>query len=207
VTGQAQTNYPLPRIAAEGSAGVARVCFLKRRFPARAEAVSIFGVVVFAVHSWSVYGFLFNLPAFVLRYRAGEIVAVFFYHMAFAFLESVFFSALLVLVAALLPFAWIRKGFVYRGFLLLLAATVGAIALQNSFSFEIFEFDASNLGLLYERIGGGLILFAGTWALTQKYAGVQRFLGDLADRISIMLFVYLPLDAVGLLVVAWRLLR
>jgi len=36
---------------------------------------------------------------------------------------------------------------------------------------------------------------------------VQRFLRDLADRISIMLFVYLPLDAVGLLVVAWRLLR
>jgi hypothetical protein len=96
---------------------------------------------------------------------------------------------------------------VYKGFLLLLAAAVGAIALQYSFSFEIFGFDPSNLGLLYERAGAGLILFAGMWALTQKYAGVQRFLVQLADRASIMLFVYLPLDAVGLLVVAWRLLR
>ena len=207
MTGQAQTNYPLPKMAAEGPAGVARVSFLKKRFPARAEAVSIFGVVVFAVHSWSVYAFLFNLPSFVLKYRAGEIVAVFFYYMAFAFLESVVFSTVLVLAAAILPFAWIRQGFVYKGFLLLLAATVGAIALQNSFSFEIFEFDASNLGLLYERIGAGLMVFAVIWALTQKYAALQRFLADLVERISVMLFVYLPLDAVGLLVVAWRLLR
>jgi hypothetical protein len=180
---------------------------LKKRFPARAEAVSIFGVVVFTVHSWSVYGFLYNLPSFLLKYRAGEIVAVFFYQMAFAFLESVCFTAVLVLVAALLPFAWIRKGFVYKGFLLVLAATASAIALQYSFSFEIFGFDPSNPGVLYERVGAGLILFAGTWALTQKYAGLQRFLVQLADRISIMLFAYLPLDAVGLLVVAWRLLR
>ena len=180
---------------------------LRERIPAWHEILGVLGVVVFAVHSWSVYGFLFNLPAFILKYRPGEILAVFFYHMVFAFFESFCIGLVLVVLSAILPSAWMRKGFVHKGFLLVLAAAIGAVALQNSFSYAIFEFDASNMHLLYERLGVGVLLFAGIWALTHYVAGLQKLLVRLVEQISIMLYIYLPLDVIGLLVVGWRLLR
>lgn len=165
------------------------------------------GVVVFVVHSWSVRGFLFNLPSFVLKYRPGEILAIFCYHMAFAFLESLVGSALLVVLAALLPSKWFRNGFAYNSFLLVLATVIGAIFLQNSFSYGEFAFDGSKAIALYEYVGIGLMLFVGLWIVVAKIGRVQRLIMFLVDQISVMLFIYLPLDAIGSLVVAVRLIH
>ncbi len=181
--------------------------FLRNRLPAWNEIVSLSGVLVFVVHSWSVQAFLFNLPSFILKYRSLEVVAIFCYHMVFAFLETLLCAGLLVVLAGVLPSKWLRKGFVYKGFLIVLAAVIGAIFLQNSISYGEFAYAGSKAYLLYEYIGGGLIVFAGLWVLVAKVGRVQRWIVFLVDQISIMLFIYLPLDVIGLAVVAVRLIR
>ena len=95
----------------------------------------------------------------------------------------------------------------HRAFVLVLAAVAGAVFLQNSFSYGEFAYDGLKASLLYEYIGGGLILLVALWVLVEKVDAVKRLLVFLADQISIMLFVYLPLDAISLVVVAIRLIR
>ncbi len=175
--------------------------------PPRQEIVGVLGVIVFAVHTWSIRGFLYSLPSFVLKYDAAEILVIFCYHMAFALLESVATLAGLLIVAAALPAEWLRNGFVPKGFVLVLAASTAAIYLQYSYVSDTFVFATGPISRYLPQILGGLILAVALYVWTWRSARLQRWLTFLVDQISIMLFIYIPLDFVGLIVVAWRLVH
>ncbi len=175
--------------------------------PPRQEVVGILGVIVFAIHSWSIRGFLYSLPSFVLKYDTGEILVVFCYHMAFAFLESVCVLAVLLILAAALPAGLLRKGFVPKGFVLVLAASAAAIYLQHSYVSGTYIFVTGPASRYLPQILGGLILAVALYVWTSRSARMRQSLTFLVDQISIMLLIYIPLDVVGLIVVAWRLVR
>jgi hypothetical protein len=175
--------------------------------PRGREIVAVLGAVVFAVHSWSVRGFLYNLPSFVLKYTTGQILVVFCYHMAFAFLESLCVMAVLLAIGALLPAGALRSGFAYKGLLVLVAGCAAAIFLQYSYVSQSFTFEGAGRGLFWARAAGGLLAFVGLYAASLRVLWVQNALAWLGEQMSVMLLVYLPLDLVGLLVVGLRLLR
>jgi hypothetical protein len=131
---------------------------------------------------------------------------VFCYQMAFAFLESLCVMAVLLALGALLPAGLLRKGFVYKGLLVLAAGCAAAIFLQDSYVSESFAFEGSGRGLFWTRVAAGLSLFLGLYAASFWATWVQKALTWIAEQSSVMLFVYLPLDLVGLLVVGFRLL-
>lgn len=178
-----------------------------RLLPAGREVLGILGVIMFAVHSWSVRAFLFNLPSFILKYRPSEILGVFCYHMAFALLESLCAIAVLLVLAALLPGAWLRSGFVYKGFVLVAAACAAAIFLQYSYVSETFVFEGPGRTAFLAELVAGSAAFVALYIACLRSLGLQQLLASLVDRISIMMYIYLPLDLVGLLVVSARLLR
>jgi len=175
--------------------------------PPGREILAVLGAVVFAVHSWSVGGFLYKLPSLLLKYRTGEILVVFCYHMAFAFLESLCVTAVLLGMSALLPAGLLRTGFVYKGLLVLIAGCAAAIFLQYSYVSESFAFEGAGRGLFWARVAAGFLIFLGLYAASTRSVRMQKALTWLAEQISVMLFVYLPLDVVGLLTVGVRLLR
>ena len=180
---------------------------IKKRFPARTEIVSLYGIVVFVVHSWSVSEFLFHLPSFVLKFSVGEILAILSYHLTFAFFESAIVCALLLLASGILPSNWIMNGFVYKCFIVILVATIGSIILQTRFNDGMLVIDPSRPCLLYVYASLLLLLLAGLIAAVQKMQGLQRLITTTVDQISVMLFVYLPLDAISIVVVAIKLIR
>jgi hypothetical protein len=186
--------------------GARSLRLLKDRFPARKDLVGIFGIVVFIVHAWSIWQFLFYLPSFVLKYDAGEIIAIFFYHLTFAFLESLLVCGLLAILSAALPMGWLRNGFVHKAFLLILLAIAGSIALQKSMVDGLLVIDPSRPYIVYTGVAAGLLLVA-FLILAARLDGVRQALDDLVDRFSVMLLLFLPLDAIAVAVVAIRLLR
>ena len=168
---------------------------LIRRLPQRGEILSVFGVVVFAVHSWSVRGFLYQAPAYSLYYSIGEMFFVFSYMMAFALLESVLITLLLVVPAVILPSKLLKEGFAYKGFLAVLVASAYSIWLQNTLG---------NLpppsSLLLNNAGiavGAFVLLA---ILFQLVGFLQKIVINLAERMGIMAYLYVPLGLIGILV-------
>ena len=180
--------------------------WLIARFPARKDLISVFGIVVFIVHAWSIWQFLFYLPSFVLKYDTGEIISVFFYHLTFAFLESILVCGMFAILSAALPMSWLRNGFAHKAFLLILFAIAASIALQKSMVDGLLVIDPSKPYLVYTGVVAGILLVT-FLILAARLASFRIILDNLVDRFSVMLLLFLPLDAIAVVVVTIRLLR
>lgn len=172
---------------------------LYKRLPAPNEINLVLGVIIFAVHTWSVRSFLYRIPSFLLYTNPFEIFSIFCYMMAFALLESLIVMMGLLLLAAVLPGHWLKEGFAYKGFVIILACASASIWLQGNVNNQF-----PPKALLYTLM---LIVFLGIliflW-LVYKLPSLQRFVLMLEDRIAIMRYVYVPLGLLGIVVVVIR---
>lgn len=173
----------------------------KKRLPARNEINLVMGVVIFAVHTWSIRNFLYKIPSFLLYTTPMDTFAIFCYMMAFALLESFAVTVGLLFLAAVLPLNWLREGFAYKGFVMVFVFTAASIWLQGNVQNQF-----PPKSLLYTLI---LIVFLGililSW-LIHKIPQLQKIVIDIEDRIGIMQYVYIPLGLLGLVIVVIRII-
>jgi hypothetical protein len=141
-------------------------------------------------------GFLDRLSAFLLYFRVAEIAQVFAFMMAWAFLESLLVTGLLTLLAMLMPSRWLRDGFAYKGFVLTAVATAAVILFQRNLKGSV---PASDILALYWFVP--LVLAAILIFVVQRTPRARGILLSLADRVSIMLFLYVPIGLLSLVVV------
>ena len=171
--------------------------FIRKRFPHRSEIITILGIAVFICHSWSLLGFFNRLSSFILYFRLAEVAGIFAFMMAFAFLESLLVTGVLVTLSAILPYKWLSDGFAYKGFIAMVMATIAAIILQRTLQGNLPTLPV--LTLIWFTPLVWLVVFI-LWV--QRMPRVQKVLINIADRISIMLFLYVPIGITSLIVVA-----
>ena len=172
---------------------------IRNRLPSRSEIISVFGVVVFACHSWTMLGFLNKLSSFLLYFSVGEILSIFAYMMSVALLESIAVMILLVLLSVLLPSNWLRDGFAYKGFVIVVIATAASILFQ-----KFLPDDYPSALMLTVSTLVPLILIVVLIGVSQSFPRLRSLLLDIQDRISIMLFIYVPIGIFSLMVVVFR---
>jgi hypothetical protein len=173
--------------------------WIQKRFPSRSEMIAVLAVAVFACFSWTLIGFFNKLSSFVLYFTPGEIANIFAFMMAFALLESLAATGLLILLSALLPASWLKEGFAFKGFVILLVATTTAILFQHALS----DYFPSLGSLLAYTLIPLLLIVLLLWFIHSR-PKLQNILLSVQDRIVIMLFIYLPIGVIGLLVVMAR---
>jgi hypothetical protein len=144
-----------------------------------------------------VLGFFDKLPAFILYFRVPEIAEIFAFMMAFAFLESLLVTGTLALLSVILPSKWLKDGFAYKGLILVLIGTIASIIFQENLK---AVFPPAHVLVLH----GGLPLIAAVVMIgvVQKMPRVQRVLLNIGERLSIMLFLYVPIGLLSIVVVA-----
>ena len=160
---------------------------------------AVLAVAVFLCFTWTIYGFFNKLSSFILYFTLAEIANIFAFMMAFALLESLAVDGLLVLLGALLPSSWLKEGFAFKGFVILLVATITALLFQKALR---DYFPSLQMLLAYSLVP--LLLIALLLWLIHSRPKVQNLLLNVQDRIQIMLFIYLPLGILCLLVVMAR---
>ncbi|MGE5248893.1 MAG: hypothetical protein ACM3QS_01665 [Bacteroidota bacterium] len=170
-----------------------------KRLPDRRAFLLVYGGVVFIIYSWALRGFFFQLSSFLLYHSVGEIIAIFAYMMALALLESLAVMAVLMVTAALLPEAWLRRGFVYKAFLATLVASAGAIALETYLTRQ-----TGSPGLLYAGLALSLLAWAGLIQFFDRLPRPRSLLLDLIERLQIFAYIYVPLGLLSLLIVLIR---
>lgn len=171
----------------------------KSRLPSRQDAFVVLGVIVFAVFSWSIRGFFFIFPSIVLRYAAGEIFAIFSYMETFALLESLLFLGGLIVLSAVLPKTWLRDGFSYKGFLIVLLGSIASILYQTSLGSNLPD------AQMYYLWAGGLALLAiGSILLFHFIQRWQAVLISIAERFTVFAYLYIPIGCISLTVVVFR---
>ena len=156
-------------------------------------------IAVFVCFSWSIIGFFNKLSSFLLYFKPAEIAAIFAYMMAFALLESLVATSLLVLLSAVLPSSWLREGFAYKGFVILVIATADALAFQKSLG-DVFP--PTRTLLLLSILP--LVLTVVLLVVLRSTPRLQSLLLNVQDRFLILLFVYLPIGIISLIAVTFR---
>jgi len=119
--------------------------------------------------------------------------------MAFAFLESLLVTGALVLLSAILPSNWLRDGFVYKGLIAIVMGTIAAIILQRTLQGAFPALPILTLIWFTPLVWTAVFII-----LVQRKPRVQSVLLDIAERISIMIFIYFPIGILSLVVVAFR---
>ncbi|HEX5837477.1 MAG TPA: hypothetical protein VFY26_06575 [Anaerolineales bacterium] len=173
--------------------------FIQKRFPRRYDMLAVFGVVVFVCYSWTLLGFLNKLSSFLLYFTLGEIANILAFMMAFALVESLVLTVILVLLSAFLPSDWLREGFAFKGFVIVIIATVTSILFQNILE-DNFPHPLVLLLFILIPIGVAVALIA----LVRSAPKVHSLINNIQDRVLIMLFVYVPLGVLSLMFVLYR---
>ncbi len=178
------------------------------RLPARNDALKVFGVVLFAVFGWSIRGFLFKIPSFSLYFGLGTNLAILCYMFAFALFESVLVTGVLVVLAAVLPARFLKVGFAYKGFLIVLVTTIAMIAFEGYYKVDYFKDirngdDSSIPPFVMGVIVSTVSLFGLLWLFHAK-PRLQRYALFVAEQFSVFMYIYVPLGVIGLIVVVLR---
>jgi hypothetical protein len=128
----------------------------------------------------------------------SDLIAVFSYVMASSFIESLTFLLFLLFLCFLLPPNYLRNEFTARGTSITLCV-IGLIMIY-------FRINNANIaGLLFSGIGLGLalVIIAASLLLT-RIDRVRRALTSLSDRLTVFLYILIPLSFFSLLVIIIR---
>jgi len=172
---------------------------LKFLLPSRHEQFLVFGLVLFLVHSWSVYKFLYKAPSLLLYMTLDQMAAVLAYMMAFAFLESLLLTGVLILIAILVPWQGFRTQFVPKVFLTLAVTGFTAVDLMNSLTNKY-----PGIGFLWQKYWVTGVVLLGLLLMAHFVKPVQKILYWLAEQISVMVYFYASIGVFSLLVVVIR---
>jgi hypothetical protein len=162
---------------------------IRRRLPESPIILQVYAVIAVLLSAWTLTAFLWKLPALLLVLNLGEIFTVFSYAMAANLLESLLVLFLLLAICVMLPPRFLCDQFSVRGAILsigLIGSTMSFVGLHMLWGFE------SGARVLI----GPLLVIVLTAALlhvSSRIRFVATGISWLADRLTVFLFVLLPL--------------
>jgi len=174
--------------------------FIRDRFPTRNDIIPVFAASIFIVYSWAILWFLQKMPGWLPFLSLWAILSILAYTLAFALLESCVVLLALVILGFLTPYKFVRARFISQGSVLLFTAASWTAILQLLRS-ELRMWSLSEL-ILWFGIAISSIVAASV--LVYRMPRFQQALRSLCTRLTIFLYVYLPVGMISCMVVLVR---
>jgi len=171
---------------------------LRERLPSAAQLAQTYAVAVFFLYAWSLLRFFWRLPSFLKYAPLGEIGVIFAYLMSLDLIESLLVASAPLLLSLALPARWWRKNFV--------AKSAALLALGLWYLNYIYEIIAPAAPLPAALNWVPLVLlgiFAAAFGLGE-IKPIEKILEDLTDRLTVFLYLSIPVSVVSILVVLFR---
>lgn len=169
------------------------------RFPSLQDNLRVYAVIATLLSGWTVLWLFWQLPSWLYFLTVAEILPLFAYALAANFLESVLVLIGLNLLGMLLPRAWFRDGFVARSFWLV-SPGLGYLMFFASRLGKEQEYPADMLRWM-PLVTAACVVFS---LLVGRLAPLRSVTERLADRLTIFLYLLVPLSVISLLVVILR---
>jgi hypothetical protein len=168
----------------------------KDRF-SRKNLFAIFVACAFAIHIWSIFGLLNQIPAWILRVNLWELAGMVSLTLVFTLFESLIVTLGVVLLVALIPGEWFTKRVVtIAAVFIWLTAILSIIAhLQEPL---IRSFWGPVILITY------LVLLVGSVWMVWKFPKFEMGLQSLLGRLTVLTAIYLFIDLIALVIVVIR---
>lgn len=174
--------------------------FLKR-LPTWAQIIPVYAVIVLVIYTWTILWFFWKVPSWLFYLNTGEILTMLAYSLATNLAESLLVLCGPLFLAFILPRKWFQDVFVARGAAICLAGLGYMIFLANQFQTKE---DYPTLSLepwsfVLALVGIALLVY-----LSGRISLLKKVLELVADRVTIFVYILLPLSIISLVVVLVR---
>lgn len=169
--------------------------FIVERVPPRNEIIPVFASIVFPLYSWTIYWMLDYLPSWLKSMTLGETIPVNAYAFVLVLFESIFLLVLILLLSIILPKKWLRVGFVPKGSILAWLICLFSYFAQLN---NINRVELISELLLWTIFVISVVIF---FALITKSIIISTAISSLSDKLSVFLYIYLPISLISLIIV------
>lgn len=170
------------------------------RIPKLKHVLPVYAVIVIMIYSWTILWFFWKLNGWLYYLRLEEIATIFAYSSAVNFIESLIVLLGVVAVSVVLPRKWFSDQFVVRGTILVLTGL--GYVMYVAYKIQTIQGFPENLVLRYTI---PVILLAVLVILAADRFGILRTIFEgLANRVTVFLYLFLPIGILSLLVVIFR---
>ena len=175
---------------------------LKARLPERRSIISVYAVAVFLVYGWTLLASFWKVPSWLFFLRVGEILSVYAYAFVVDFAESLILLFAVLFVGILLPKKWWNAQFTSKA-IVWISIVMGSIMLRlytnrTPDMWEDFVYNQS-AWWAYTILLGLILTF-----LFSRVKWLQKGLENLADRLIVFLYIYLPVTVVSIVAIFVR---
>jgi hypothetical protein len=136
-----------------------------------------------------------DFPSWLLYMKTYEFIGIIAYTLTFALFETLLVCGVVLAVGAVVPRRWVSNSFVPISLALLIELSIMAAVFQH---FIIQEFPKKLLLASY------LLLLALTAFIVVKSQKLMDIMRRVVDRLTILTFLYVFFDVVGLIIVIAR---
>ncbi len=169
-----------------------------KRLPKIDQIIPVYAVGVTLLFSWAVINTTKDvISKWGLYFGVADILSLFAYVMAGAFLESLLLISFLLMISFILPQKLFVDKFVLRGTVLIISFLVTIMYYYTQTPMGEALANTDKLGIFFILI---LILMA----LGESIPIVDKFVKSIADRCVIFLYIYLPVSFVSILIIIFR---
>jgi hypothetical protein len=173
---------------------------VRKRLPEALAVWQVYAVIAVLLSGWTITAFLRKLPSWLLTLNLGEILTIFSYSMLTNLVESLIVLFLLLMICIVLPPELLRNDFAVRG-------TILAIGLIGSLMAALGLLKQFGIGSSIRLLIGPLVVIVLAWVLlffSTKSRSVHSAVLWISDRLTVFLFILLPLFVTLSVIVVFR---
>jgi len=171
------------------------VGFIRDRL-SKDDFVYIFSACALPIHIWGILNLFIDIPSWLYYYDFIELIGGVAYTLVFSLVETLFVFIGVVTLRLLLPKRWAADWFVSFSILMVLELTITALLFQY--------FTVQGLYYKTELLLASVVSIGLTAFLISKFDRLNHYVRSIARYFTILAYVYIFFDVVGLLIVIMR---
>ena len=176
-----------------------RILSIIEKIPKLEEIAPVYAVIVMMIYPWTLTRFFWRLSSWILFASVGDLVAIFAYMVVVNFLESILVLLALLVMSIIQPQKWFYDRFKTRSISLVLLGLGYLIYLNKN-----LHADSPFPLTLVRWIPIVAVVILVLVFLVDQVSFLRRVLEELANRLTIFLYISIPVSVIALLVVLIR---
>lgn len=174
---------------------------LRKKIPPLHEILALYATIVFLIYGWASITFFWKVPSWLYFLSLGEIVAILSYTFASSLLECTVILFVFLFASLVLPPGFLSNKFAVRASLIVYSLTFWVVLFTlNSLIQLPTTSDVITFGL------GVPVTSALAILLSERISFVPGLVTAVGNRLTIFLYLWLPLGLLGILVIIFRIL-
>jgi|SRR5687767_4907997 len=176
-----------------------RILSITEKIPKLQDIAPVYAVIVMMIYPWTLTRYFWKLSSWILFASVGDLAALFAYMVVVNLLESILVLLVPLAMSVVLPQRWFYDRFKTRSVALVLFGLGFLIYLNRN-----LHADSPFPLTLVRWIPMAAVAILALVFLVDQVGFLRKVLEEVANRLTVFLYISIPLSAIALLVILLR---